>query len=82
MGLQASRVGPLPRELQEDVLRWESGGAAGHGGVGLSGGPVPGQALVGCVCVCACARAWGGGAVSSIHLWGAAVPPRFDSLPR
>ena len=53
MGLQASRVGPLPQELQEDVLWWGSGGAAGPGGAGLSGAPVPGQALVGCECVCA-----------------------------
>ena len=82
MGLQASRVGPLPWELQEDILRWGSGGAAGPGGVGLSGAPVPGQALVGCECVCVHTCAWGGGAVSSINLWGAAVPPRFDSLPR
>lgn len=68
MGLQASRVGPLPRELQEDVLRWESGGAAGHGGVGLSGGPVPGQALVGCECVCA--RVPGVGALSPAFTCG------------
>jgi len=83
MGSRASCVAPLPRDSERTSC---GGNREEQLDTGARGARVDlctarrWWGVRGCVYVCACAR--GGGAVSSIRLWGAAVPPRFHCLPR